>query len=90
MILLFECLFMYNPACLVQNNKFLNHWDIVGSARLKRYVFSFFLNSLVSVISLMLKGRLFQALGAATENAHSDETSLDCGTTRSCLPAEQK
>ena len=29
--------------------------------------------------------RLFQAFGAATENAHLDETSLDRGTTRSCL-----
>ena len=31
----------------------------------------------------------FHALDAATENASSDETSFECGTTRSCLPAEQ-
>ena len=64
---------------------------MIGSkAELKRYVFSLFLNSLVSVISLMSTGILFQALGVATENARSDETSLDRGTTRSCLPAEQR
>ena len=44
----------------------------------------------VSVISLMSTGRLFHALGAATENARSDETSLERGTTRSCLPAERR
>ena len=38
----------------------------------------------------MSTGRLFQAFGAATENARSDETSLDRGTTRSCLSAEQR
>ena len=38
----------------------------------------------------MSTGRLFQAFGAATENARSDETSLDRGTTRSCLPAERR
>ena len=38
----------------------------------------------------MSTGRLFQALGAATENARSDETSLDRETTRSCLPAERR
>ena len=42
------------------------------------------------VISLMSTGRLFQALGAATENARSDETSLDRGTTRSYLLAERR
>ena len=36
----------------------------------------------------MSTGRLFHALGAATKNARSDETSLERGTTRSCLPAE--
>ena len=38
----------------------------------------------------MSTGRLFHALGAATENARSDETSLERGTTRSCLPAERR
>ena len=38
----------------------------------------------------MSTGRLFQALGAATENARSDETSLDRGTTKSCFPAERR
>ena len=38
----------------------------------------------------MSTGRLFHALGAATENASSDETSLECGTTRSCFPAERR
>ena len=38
----------------------------------------------------MSTGRLFQTFGAATENARSDETSLDRGTTRSCLPAERR
>ena len=38
----------------------------------------------------MSTGRLFQAFGAATENARSDETSLDRRTTRSCLPAERR
>ena len=38
----------------------------------------------------MLTGRLCQALGAAMENARSDQTSLDRGTTRLCLPAERK
>ena len=38
----------------------------------------------------MSTGRLFQALGAASENARSDETSLECGTTRSRLPAERR
>ena len=38
----------------------------------------------------MLTGRLFQALGAATENARSDETSLESGTTRLCFPAERR
>ena len=37
----------------------------------------------------MSTGRLFHALGAAMENARSDETSLERGTTRSCLPAER-
>ena len=46
--------------------------------------------SLVSVISLMSIGRPFHALGAAMENARSDETSLERGTTRSCLPAERR
>ena len=59
-------------------------------AELNKKVFSFFLKSLVSVISLMSTGRLFHALGAATENARSDETSLKRGTTRSCLPAERR
>ena len=38
----------------------------------------------------MSTGRLFHALGATTENARSDETSLERGTTRSCLPAERR
>ena len=38
----------------------------------------------------MSMGRLFHALGAATENARSDETSLERGTTRSCLPAKRR
>ena len=38
----------------------------------------------------MSTGRLFHALGAATENARSDETSLERGTTRSYLPAERR
>ena len=38
----------------------------------------------------MSTGRLFHALGAAMENARSDETSLERGTTRSCLPAERR
>ena len=59
-------------------------------AELNKKVFSFFLKSLVSVISLMSTGRLFHALGAETENARSDETSLERGTTRSCLPAERR
>ena len=46
-----------------------------------------FLNSLMLVISPISTGRLFQALGAATENARSDKTGLDRGTTRSCLRA---
>ena len=58
--------------------------------RIKQKVFSFFLKSLVSEISLMSTGRLFYALGAATENARSDETSLESGTTRSCLPAQRR
>ena len=33
---------------------------------------------------------LFHALGATMENARSDETSLERGTTRSCLPAERR
>ena len=59
-------------------------------AELNKKVFSFFLKSLVSVIRLMSTGTLFHALGAATENARSDETSLERGTTRSCLPAERR
>ena len=59
-------------------------------AELNKKVYSFSLKSLVSVISLMSAGRLFQTLGAATENARSDETSLERGTTRSCLPAERR
>ena len=42
------------------------------------------------MISLMSTGRLFHALGAAMENDRSDETSLERGTTRSCLPAERR
>ena len=38
----------------------------------------------------MSTGRPFHALGAATENARSDEISLERGTTRSCLPAERR
>ena len=38
----------------------------------------------------MSTDRLFHALGAATESARSDETSLERGTTRSCLPAERR
>ena len=38
----------------------------------------------------MSTGRLFHALGAAMENACSDETSLERGTTRLCLPAERR
>ena len=38
----------------------------------------------------MSTGRPFHLLGAATENARSDETSLERGTTRSCLPADQR
>ena len=38
----------------------------------------------------MSTGRSFHALGAAMENARSDETSLESGTTRSCLLAERR
>ena len=48
-------------------------------AELNKKVFNFFLKSLVSVISLMSTGRPFHALGAATKNACSDETSLKYG-----------
>ena len=44
----------------------------------------------MSVIILMPTGRPFHALGAATENVRSDETSLERGITRSCLPAERR
>ena len=42
------------------------------------------------MICLTSTGRPFHALGAATENARSDETSHERGTTRSCLPAERR
>ena len=58
--------------------------------RIKQKSFQFLFEKLVSVISLLSTGRLFHALGAATENARSDETSLERGTTRSCLPAERR
>ena len=38
----------------------------------------------------MSTSRPFHALGAATENARSDETSLKRGTARSCFPAERR
>ena len=66
------------------------HSRIPWYAELNRKVFSFFLESLVYVLSLMSTSRPFHALGAATENARSDETSLKRGTTRSCLPAERR
>ena len=38
----------------------------------------------------MSTGRLFHTNGAATVNASYGETSLERGTTRSCLPAERR
>ena len=61
--------------------------------RIEQKSFKFLFEELgvtVSIISLMSTGRLFHALGAATENARSDETSLERGITRSCLPAERR
>ena len=58
--------------------------------RIKQKSFQFLFKKLGVVISLMSTSRLFHALGAATENARSDETSLERGTTRSCLPAERR
>ena len=76
--------------CIVCVSKVNDDDDVKSLSELNKKVFSFFLKSLVSVISLMSTGRLFHALGAATENARSDETSLERGTTRSCLPAERR
>ena len=64
-------------------------------AELNKTVFSFFLKSLVSVITDQsnVNGQvvpLSWCTGAATENARSDETSLERGTTRSGLPAERR
>ena len=39
--------------------------------KIEKYVFSSFLNSLVSVMNLMSTVGLFQALGTATENART-------------------
>ena len=58
--------------------------------KIGKNVVSFFSSSLVSVISLMSTGKLFQALGATARNAYSNETNLDCGMTRSFLPSERR
>ena len=43
------------------------------------------MNSPVSRVDLMSIGRVFQAFGATT----AEDTSLVCGTSSSCLPAER-
>ena len=80
-----------SPLYIVNNCSNLNQISLTNAmiCRMNKKVFSFFLKSLVFVISLMSTGGLFHDLGAATENARSDETSLKRGTTRSCLPAER-
>ena len=47
------------------------------------------MNSPVSRFDLMSTGSLFQAFGAATSKALSEETSLVLGTSSSCLPTER-